>query len=301
MFLRPMNSLTVEIKQGERQLYTFVGWHEDQVAFYAREQGGNPKLVELSPAYPPNLDTGQPFAFPNLAPTKIYPTCLTPPVSKARNRSQPEKGAKETGIDLAEMKKKAQEFAVQWRTQFGTEHQPSHEMMMNDRDAVRFCIQFAIGIKFYLHGFQIRNLLTPDEATKFASLSRTLEPHPQEARETIPPAWHSEGFATVRRRSTTGSDESLTLTNEARALCQLLNDRPDKIAQYSEIEAQIGPRIHELDTAVGTTKPSGKGPRRVRDMLRTKIGEKLLNWKVLVSISEGREKFLKLCPPTTAE
>ena len=78
-----MKPLTIELKPGERQSFTFVGWQKDRVAFFARNDEDNPKVVELSPAYPHNLDNRQPFAFPMVEPSQIFPMRLVPPVCVA--------------------------------------------------------------------------------------------------------------------------------------------------------------------------------------------------------------------------
>src|SRR5262249_9816861 len=115
---------------------------------------------------------------------------------------------------------------------------------------------------------------------------------------TEPFSWHSEGFATIRRLNDRNElIETLPLSNEFRALCQLLSERPDQTAQFSEIEPHIGTRTHELDIAARVTKPALKGQRRVRDLLRTETGRRLLEWNVLGEIEVGREKFLKLLLP----
>ncbi len=131
-----------------------------------------------------------------------------------------------------------------------------------------------------------------DEAARLAGLRKSPEP----------PPWHTEGFVAIRRCNGKGEViETLPLCNEFRALCQLLAERPDQTAQYSEIEPQIGRRTHQLDTGAQVAKPAPKGQRRVRDLLRTETGHRLLRWGVLTEIEVGREKFLRLSPPKPAD
>lgn len=159
---------------------------------------------------------------------------------------------------------------------------------------VRYRARFAdnVGTVVFLADCEVREELTNeeiDEAMRLAKIASPLEPL----------AWHTEGFATIRRCNGKGEViDTLPLANEFRALCQLLAERPDQTAQYSEIEPQIGTRSHDLDTAARVTKPAQKGERRVRDLLRTETGRLLLEWGVLNEIEVGREKFLKLCPPS---
>ena len=106
----------------------------------------------------------------------------------------------------------------------------------------------------------------------------------------------------ISRHNRNGEEvDTLPLSNEFRALCQLLAERPGQTGQFSEIEPKIGTRTRELDLAAGQAKaasPSGK--RRLRDMLSTQTGKKLLLWKVLRKAEPGREKFITLFPPTVA-
>ena len=163
--------------------------------------------------------------------------------------------------------------------------------------SVRFRARFAdnAGSVVYLETCEIREELTTEERNEVAQLTTTAT-----APEPIP--WHTEGFATIRRCNDKGEViATLPLANEFRALSQLLAERPDQTAPYSEIEPHIGTRTHDLDTAAGVTNPSQKGERRVRDLLRTATGRRLLEWGVLTEIEVGREKFLKLCPPAPAK
>jgi hypothetical protein len=147
----------------------------------------------------------------------------------------------------------------------------------------------------YLSNCEVREELAADELDEVAKLTGIEKP-------TATLSWHSEGFVTIRRGNGRGEViETLPMSNEFRALCQLLAERPDHTAQFSEIEPQIGTRTHQLDTAAAVSKPAQKGERRVRDLLRTETGRQLLDWGVLVEIQTGREKFLKLSPPKPAE
>jgi hypothetical protein len=151
----------------------------------------------------------------------------------------------------------------------------------------------------YLADCELRSELTAVERAEVAELTGTGNLQTQ--KPPAPTPWHSEGFATIRRCNAKGEmAEPLPLSNEFRALCQLLAERPDQIAQFSEIEPQIGTRAHDLDIAAKASSPAQKGERRVRDLLRTETGRRLQKLGVLTVVEVGREKFLKLTPPTPA-
>lgn len=157
--------------------------------------------------------------------------------------------------------------------------------------AVLYEVRLADGTRCWLDDIEERAVTSPEEVEDFEKLESAQKP-PE------PTPWHSEGFATIRRCNGKGETvETLPLSNEFRALCQLLAERPDQIAQFSEIEPQIGTRIHSLDIAAQVINPSQKGERRVRDLLRTETGRRLLEWGVLAEQEVGREKFLKLTAP----
>lgn len=129
---------------------------------------------------------------------------------------------------------------------------------------VRYRARFADNANsvVYLADCELRDELTAEERGEATRLTKTPASPPYLA-------WHSEGFATLRRSRVTGEIRAtLPLTNEFRALLQLLSDRPDHTAQYSEIEPQIGTRTHQLDTAAAVSNPALKGKRRIRDMLQ---------------------------------
>jgi hypothetical protein len=162
--------------------------------------------------------------------------------------------------------------------------------------AVSYEIRFADSSRCWLDAIEERPLADAAEVAEFEVVQKAQAP-------ASPPPWHSEGFGTIWRRNAQGEvSESLPLSNEFRALCQLLAERDDQTAQFSEIEPQIGTRTHQLDTEAGqSAKASSKGERRVRDLLRTETGRRLLDWGALTEIEVGREKFLKLSPPKAAE
>lgn len=161
---------------------------------------------------------------------------------------------------------------------------------------VSYEIRFSDGSRCWLDAIEERPLADAAEVAEFEVVQKAQAP-------ASPHPWHSEGFGTIWRRNAQGVvSESLPLSNEFRALCQLLAERDDQTAQFSEIEPQIGTRTHHLDTEAGQgAKASSKGERRVRDLLRTETGTRLLEWGVLTEIEVGREKFLKLSPPKAAE
>lgn len=68
-----MNKLTIELDDGDGQDYTFLGWKEDGLAFYATSPKGRPVMVEPVSAYPDNRYTGEPYRFPRCIPHAISP------------------------------------------------------------------------------------------------------------------------------------------------------------------------------------------------------------------------------------
>ncbi len=161
--------------------------------------------------------------------------------------------------------------------------------------AILYEIRFADGTRCWLDNIEERAVTDPREVEDFDNLQKAQQP-PQ------PLAWHSEGFVTIRRCNGKRAEvETLPLSNEFRALCQLLAERPDQTAQFSEIEPLIGTRTHELDAAAKVRNPAQKGERRVRDLLRSETGRRLLEWEVLTEIKIGREKFLKFSPAKPSE
>lgn len=120
-----------------------------------------------------------------------------------------------------------------------------------------------------------------------------------EAKKTFP--WHSDGFDHLFRRNLKGEmKDRHPLTPEFRAVVQLLNETAGQTARFCKIEPQIGGRIRQIELSDGRDEkeasPSGK--RRLRDMLKTQEGRKLKTWGVLVVERVGRQKFLRLAPPT---
>jgi hypothetical protein len=147
----------------------------------------------------------------------------------------------------------------------------------------------------YLADCECREELTAGELKEVSQTARSLKP-------VEPHIWHTEGFSAIYRRNRNGRVvETLRLANEFRALCLLLAESPDQTAQYSEIQPKIGTCAHRLDIAAGGAKPAQKGERRVRDLLRTKTGRRLVRWGVLKTTKAGREKFLELSASKVAE
>ncbi len=161
---------------------------------------------------------------------------------------------------------------------------------------VRYQIDFADGTRAWLDGFVEADVSDVQSLRDFDEIVGSHKP-------LAPPPWHSDEFDVIWRHNRNRERvESLPLSNEFRALCQLLAARPDQTSQLNGIESQIGNRTRELDLQSGQTENASlPGKRRLRDMLRTKTGIKLLDWKVLAETTEGREKFIKLSQPTVAE
>ena len=159
--------------------------------------------------------------------------------------------------------------------------------------SVRYELQFANGSRIWLVHVEETTLLTPQDTEDFTAMSRA-------AVEVQAPPWHSEGFETIWRRDRTGKFvKELPLNNEFRALCQLLAACKDQHGQFAAIERAIGPHTRELDLAAGEgEKASMASKRRIRDLLRTQTGRRLRAWGVIRELEIGREKFLKLSPPS---
>src|SRR5436190_21765838 len=91
-------------------------------------------------------------------------------------------------------------------------------------------------------------------------------------------------------------------TKLIRYRCQMNSARCDCTSQFSQIEPEIGTKTRQLDLAAGQTdKVSLSGKRRIRDLLRTKTGKKLVAWKVLIVRNHGRDRFIRLSPPSVAK
>jgi len=203
--------------------------------------------------------------------------------------------ASETGHDLKAMRQVAKVFESQWWTAAGKGRRMALEAMRDAQSAVRFGIRFAVGGTFYLSHVSIRDLTMPGDAEQFQKLVAMIQPE-----TTGKAGWHTPDFRVVWRQGRGGRSEEHNLTNEFRAVCLLLEERPGKSAQYAELEAKIGIRTRQLDELDGHgSKSSPASPRRVRDLLKTQEGRRLLEWGILqIQAGVGREKFLKVCPPT---
>jgi hypothetical protein len=68
-----MTKLTIELDEGDGQDYTFLGWKEDGLAFYATSHKRRPVMVEPVSAYPDDRYTGEPYRFPRFIPQAISP------------------------------------------------------------------------------------------------------------------------------------------------------------------------------------------------------------------------------------
>jgi hypothetical protein len=157
--------------------------------------------------------------------------------------------------------------------------------------AISYEIKFADGTRAWLDNISERPITDPDEIAVCEQLEKSQRPPG-------PPAWHTPGFTAIIRRAADGKDsQTLHLPNEFRALCLLLSERPNCTAQFVEIEGEIGTRTNQLDTEANAAKPSLKGERRIRDLLRIEAGKTLEKWGVLTTKKVGRDKFLTLSPP----
>src|SRR5262245_2292875 len=68
-----MNRLTIEWEDGRKQEFTFIGWKDDGLAFYATNADGQPTVIVPVSAYPDDCDTGEPYRFPRIVPSEIVP------------------------------------------------------------------------------------------------------------------------------------------------------------------------------------------------------------------------------------
>jgi hypothetical protein len=68
-----MIPLTIELEVGQKKDFTFLGWKEDGLAFYATAPDGQPAVIVPVTAYPAESDTGKPYRFPRMVPLEIVP------------------------------------------------------------------------------------------------------------------------------------------------------------------------------------------------------------------------------------
>ena len=77
----------------------------------------------------------------------------------------------------------------------------------------------------------------------------------------------------------------------------MLSERPDQMARVAEIQGSLGPKIRELDVALGASNPRNATSPRVRDLLASKPGRTLVQWGVLEIDEIGGAKFIRLSAP----
>ena len=221
--------------------------------------------------------------------------------------------AKENGFDIEVIKGDAQKFrrwmeSVAVNARFNVYHSGTQtreirhglkrtevEWLVSEA-VVRYQIDFSDGTRAWLDDVVESDITDVQSLREFDELVQSHKP-PE------PPPWYSDGFAVIWRYNRNGERaDELPLSNEFRALCQLLTERAGQTGQFAEIQSQIGTRTRELDRAAGQTEnASSPGKRRLRQMLQTKTGKKLALWKVLGVSTVGREKFIKLSRPTVVE
>lgn len=68
-----MKPLTIERVKGQRKEFTFLGWKDDGLAFYATASDGQPAVIVPASAYPSDSNTGEPYRFPRMIPLGIMP------------------------------------------------------------------------------------------------------------------------------------------------------------------------------------------------------------------------------------
>ena len=264
-----MTPLIIELDPGKQRNYHFLGWQQNGNCFYVLDDSNNPKIVELLTLYPYNRRTGEDFEFSRCEPVVIYPMRL---------------------------KEISEEFEAQWKKASGRDYIPSFLGTNDAHDAqpkVCFAIQFSEKVTYYLSSVKIRSFMTVAEVDEFQKLTSV-----NGSKAEVVEKWHTPDFRTVSWHNRRGKLTEHSLTNEFRALFQMLSEPLRKSAQYGEIESKIGKRIRELDLADGQENMSSPpGPRRVRDLLNTQQGKLFVNLGILKIESVGREKFLKLCPP----
>lgn len=163
--------------------------------------------------------------------------------------------------------------------------------------SIRWRVRCADGSLRWLDDFEERDVACVAEIEAIDRLMDAGKP-------AAPPAWHSEDWRVVYRRRQAGEVVAeLPLVNEFRALCILLANQKSQRLPFTEIQPVLGTKTRELDES-GTVADKSKSPageRRVRDLLRTKTGKALLDWKVLEVQESGRERVLQLRPPSPAD
>lgn len=267
-----MNSLVIELKQGDRRNYTFIGWQESDYCFYVRDVSNIPKIVEFTTPYPYNRDTGSEIDFFTFEPAVIFPFRFN---------------------------KISKEFESQWEKacgKLGRIYDVVGGKLAHDAQReVFFGIQFTDKVTYYLKTVTIRNLMIVSEIDEFQKLASVSQPKDQN----IEQWWHTPDFRTIRWHDTCGKLIEHSLNNKYQALIRLLAERPGKTVQYAEIESKLGILTRELDLAAGKKdKAATSGPCRIRDIKNEQIGNLLLKSRILLILEGvGKEKSLKLCPP----
>ena len=71
-----MNPLTIELIQGQRREFDFLGWKRDCSAIYATTSDGRPTIIVPISAYPADCRSGKPYRFPPVTPLRIIPVRL---------------------------------------------------------------------------------------------------------------------------------------------------------------------------------------------------------------------------------
>ena len=161
--------------------------------------------------------------------------------------------------------------------------------------AVRYEIQFTDGNRAWLDHVEETQLQSGQEVAEFEQLDQALRLSPEAP-------WYAKGFRGIFGIHQPGlGSKTLPLSTALRALCIILNESGGPVS-FSTIEQQIGDRIHSLDKEDGQgVMASPPHRRRVRDLLDTKTGKRLLESGVLTLTTMGREKYLELHAPKQAK
>jgi hypothetical protein len=68
-----MSLLMIELVNGQKEEFEFLGWKDDGLAFYATRTDGQAVVITPRSAYADNCNTGEPSRFPRMVPLKIVP------------------------------------------------------------------------------------------------------------------------------------------------------------------------------------------------------------------------------------
>lgn len=68
-----MKPLAIELVKGQKREFTFLGWKDDGLSFFATRMDGRPAVITPVSAYPDDRHSGEPYRFPRIVPLEITP------------------------------------------------------------------------------------------------------------------------------------------------------------------------------------------------------------------------------------